>query len=135
MFRNRSPFGKSNSSFAVEPQKEITRIELSQGGTKLSLYKEGENWLINNKIETRKSGVLFILRVLREIKIKSPVSEELFEKEISAKELVPVKVKIYDKRKLLNSFLDKPSFNFTNNLTYNYNVNYNNTYVKDVIIL
>ena len=105
MFRNRSPFGKSNSSFAVEPQKEITRIELSQGGTKLSLYKEGENWLINNKIETRKSGVLFILRVLREIKIKSPVSEELFEKEISAKELVPVKVKIYDKRKLLNSFL------------------------------
>ena len=105
LFKNRSPFGKDNSSFATEPQKEITKIEFLQGGQKLSLTREGEKWLINGKSETRKSGILFILRVLHEIKIKSPVSAELFEKEITGKGLLPVKVKVYEKRKLLKSFM------------------------------
>lgn len=105
LFKSRSPFGKSNSSFASEPQKEITKIEFSNGGRRLSLEKEGENWLINGKIETRKRGILFILRVLQEIKIKSPVSAELFESEITGKGIVPVRVKVYEKRKLLKTFL------------------------------
>jgi len=105
VFKGRSPFGKNNSSFASEPQKEITKIEFSEGGRRLSLEKEGENWLINGKIETRKSGILFIIRVLQEIKIKSPVSAELFESEIRGKGIVPVRVKVYEKRKLLKTFL------------------------------
>jgi hypothetical protein len=105
LFKSRSPFGKSNSSFASEPQKEITKIELSGGGRRLLLEKQGENWLLNGKFETRKSGILFIVKVLKEIKIKSPVSSELFESEISGKGIVPLKVKVYEKRKLLKSFL------------------------------
>lgn len=105
LFKNRSPFGKNNSSFAAEPRKEITKIEFIQEGRKLSLTKEGEKWLINGKSETRKSGILFIIRVLQEIKIKSPVSSELFEKEITGKGLLPVMVKVYEKRKLLKSFM------------------------------
>lgn len=105
LFRTRSPFGKNNSSFASESQKEISKIELSEPGKKLLLEKKGENWLLNGKPETRKNGILFILRVLQEIKIKSPVSGELFESEITAKGIVPVRVKVYDKRKLLNTFL------------------------------
>ena len=73
-------------------------------GERLSLEKEGENWLINGKIEARKSGILFILRILQEIKIKSPVSAELFENEITGKGIVPVKVKVYEKRKLSEDF-------------------------------
>jgi hypothetical protein len=105
LFKSRSPFGKSNSSFASEPEKEITKIEFSEGERKLSLEKEGENWLINGKIETRKSGILFIIRVLQEIKIKSPVSAELFESEITGKGIDPARVKVYEKRKLLKTFL------------------------------
>jgi hypothetical protein len=105
LFKTRSPFGKSNSSFVSEPQKEITKIEFSEGGQRLSLEKEGENWLINGKIETRKSGILFILRVLQNIKIKSPVSAELFESEITGKGIFPVRVKVYEKKKLLKTFL------------------------------
>ena len=105
LFKSRSPFGKSNSSFASYPEKEITRIEFSEGGRRLSMKKEGENWLLNGKIETRKSGILFILRVLQEIKIKSPISAELFEKEITMRGIVPVRVKVYEKRKLLKTFL------------------------------
>jgi hypothetical protein len=75
LFRNHSPFGKANSSFATDPDREITKIEFSDGSQKLYLEKEGEKWLINGKTEARKSGILYIIRVLQEIKIKSPVSE------------------------------------------------------------
>ena len=105
IFHSRSPFGKDNSTFASEPQKEITRIEFSDENRKLILEKEGTEWLINGKAEARKSGILYILRVLQEIKIKSPVSEGLFESEISSRKIVPVKVRVYEKRKLLRSFL------------------------------
>ena len=105
LFRSRLPFGKSNSSFASEPKEEITKIEFSESGKKLTLEKKGESWLINGKSEARKSGVLYILRILNEIKIKSPVSFEFFESEISGKNVIPVKVKVYEKRKLLKTFL------------------------------
>jgi hypothetical protein len=105
LFKSRLPFGKRNSSFSTDPLDDITRVELSEGGKKLFLVKEGEEWLINGKTETRKSGILFMLKILREIKIKSPVSSGLFKTEITGKSIVPVKVKVYKKRKLLKSFL------------------------------
>ena len=105
LFRNRLPFGKSNSSFSSEPGLDITRIEFSESGKKLILEKKGENWVINEKSEARKSGILFIIRILREIKIKSPVSEELFNAEITKKGIEPVKVKVYDSNKLIKSLL------------------------------
>ena len=105
LFRNRSPFGKINNSFASDPKKEITRIELSQGRQNISLKKDGESWLLNGKSETRRSGILFMIRILKEIKIKSPVSSELFYSEVIGKEIVSVKVKVFEKRKLIRSFL------------------------------
>jgi hypothetical protein len=105
VFRNRLPFGKGNSSFATEPDREITRIEFSGHGGGLSLEKKSEKWIINEKYEARKSGILFILRILREMEIKSPVSETLFKSEISDKRIEPIKVKVYEHRKLLKSFL------------------------------
>lgn len=105
IFKSRTPFGKHNSSFAAEPQREITRIEFSEGARRLTLEKKEDNWLLDGKTETRKGGILFILRILKEIKIKSPVSDELFKTEVIGKEIIPVKVKVYEKRKLLKSFL------------------------------
>jgi hypothetical protein len=102
----RSPFGKNNSEFACAGEDEITLIELSSGKTaRLVLEKKGEEWFINGKSEARKSGVMFILRILKEIKIKSPVSPALFESEITRKNIIPVKVRVYSKRKLLKTFL------------------------------
>jgi hypothetical protein len=102
--KERSPFGKDNTSFAVDPQKEITKIELIQKGVKVVLAKENNGWTVNGT-EARKSGVLFILRILQEIKIKSPVSPDLFKSEIEAKGIEPVKVRVYSNRKLLKSYL------------------------------
>jgi hypothetical protein len=103
LFRNRSPFGKNNTSFASEPKKEITKVQFLQGKEKLTLEKAGDEWILNGRTEARKSGVLFILRVLKDIKIKSPVSQELFESEIIAKNVDPVKVMVFEKRKIIKS--------------------------------
>jgi hypothetical protein len=105
LIKTRAPFGKNNSSFATEPKEEITRIELSQEGKKLTLSKKGDTWFINDNTEARKSGVLFIIRILKEIKIKSPLSPELFKSEISKKNVSPVKVKVFENNKLLKTFL------------------------------
>jgi hypothetical protein len=105
LFRNRLPFGKDNSSFACDPEQEITRIEFSSPASRLTLEKKGEIWTINGESEARKSGIMFILRVLREIKIKSPVTEEMFRSEITAKGTEPVRIKVYTGRKQIRSFL------------------------------
>lgn len=105
LFRNRLPFGKANSSFATDSGQEITKIEFSEKGKELSLQKKGETWVINETSEARKNGMLFILRILREIKIKSPVSGDLFKSEITDKWITPVKIKVYEGRKLIKSFL------------------------------
>ncbi len=105
LFRERSPFGARNSSFAIDPQMDITRIEFSLETGELTLSREGETWLVNKKYETRKSSILFILKILSELQIKSPVTPELFNDEIVNKGILPVKVKVFQGRKLLRSFL------------------------------
>jgi hypothetical protein len=104
MFRGRMPFGKSNSSFAIESKTEISRIDFYQGDKKLTIEKSGDRWLMNKKAEARKSAVSFILRTLREMKIKSPVSADIFENEIISKKVDPIKVNVYEKRRLVKSF-------------------------------
>jgi hypothetical protein len=105
IFSRRSPFGRGNSSFAIEPGKEVTAIEFSESGKTLTLQKKGSVWLINGKSETRKNGVNSLLMVLGEMKIKSPVSSELFENEIVSKNIKPVRIKVFKGWKVLRSFL------------------------------
>jgi hypothetical protein len=104
IIKGRAPFGKSNSSFAVKSDTEITRIDMFQGDRKLSLEKSGDKWLINKKYEARKGAILFMLRTLSEMRIKSPVSSEILDIEIIKKKVEPVKVNVYEKRRLIKSF-------------------------------
>jgi len=105
IFRGKVPFGKDQSSFAAQPSTGITRIELSQPGNKITLLKNGQEWTINGDREARKSAVMYICRILTEMKIKSPVSEELFDNVITNRNIRPVIVKVYEGRKLLKSSL------------------------------
>ena len=104
LLRDRSPFGRSNISFAVEPEKEITAIELNDGEKRLLLEKHGDDWLINGSGEARKSSIYFITRILNGIRIKSPVSEELYKTEVAEKELIPVRVRVYERSRVVGSF-------------------------------
>ncbi len=103
--KGRSPFGKRESQFAVGSQNEITRIEFSGEGKKLMLENKAGEWTVNGKHEARKSGISFILRILTEIKIKSPLAPDLFKSEITGENIEPVKVKVFDKNRLIRTFL------------------------------
>jgi hypothetical protein len=105
LYKGRSPFGNRQSSFAIDKQKEITRIAFSEGNKELILTHEADKWMVNGTWEARKSGITFITGILKEMKIKSPVSGELFETEILEKGITPVKIKIFENSRLLSSFL------------------------------
>ena len=101
----KSSFGKRDTGFSVPAGPDITRIEMTQGDEKVVLRYDGAGWVVNNGGETRKSAVNFLLQTLREIAIKSPVSDEHFEKEVVEKGIVPVRVKVWSGRRMINSFL------------------------------
>lgn len=103
--RTRSPFGKGNISFASVPDEEITRVELIQGDKKLTLENENGKWLLNGSLETRKTSIFYMLRILKEMSIKSPVSEDVFDSVILKNSVIPVTVRTYENRKPLSSFL------------------------------
>ncbi len=100
-----SSFGKRDTGFAVAAGSEITRIEMAQGDERVVLNNDGTGWFVNNGGETRKSAVNFLLQTLREIAIKSPVSDEHFDKEVVEKGIVPVRVKVWSRNRMINSFL------------------------------
>ncbi len=99
-----SPFGSSETNFSAEPDKEITAIELSTEDQKVILSLTDDTWKVNSEYNARKSVITFFLRMLREIRIKSPVSSEMFNDAIVTKGIRPVRVEVYEKRKLLSSF-------------------------------
>ena len=102
--RRSEPFGRKQSSFAADPEKEITGIEFSDGRSRLTLTLGPDGWLVNGTYEARRSSIVFITRILTEMRIKSPVSSSLFNEEIAEKGIIPLKVKVYENRKLLRSF-------------------------------
>ena len=104
LLKGKFPFGKNNTAFAVKPGTEITRIDFFQGDKKISLQKSDRSWRVNKTHEARKSAVLFIIRTLKEMKIKSPVSSEIFRNEIIGRKIIPVKVNVYERRKMVKSF-------------------------------
>jgi len=105
MVRDRSPYGKKQSNFAAVPKNEITGIEMTQGDRTLILSKNEDEWYVRGELETRKNEILFLLRILTEMEIKSPVSPDLFEKEIGGNGIEPVKVKVFEGNRTLNSFI------------------------------
>lgn len=100
------PFGKRNSSFAIKDGAEISLIEFSRGKEKLSLEKNNDgSWVVNGNYEARVNGITFIKGVLAGLEIKSTVSEEIFTKEIIAKNIEPVKVRVFSGNKTIGGFL------------------------------
>jgi len=104
IIRKRSPFGKKETDFSTEPGAEITAIELKGNDNTVLLSLNDGIWMVNREAEARKSAVIFMLNTLNGLKIKSPVSPEMFSEEIIKNDIEPVRVKVYEDRKLLRSF-------------------------------
>lgn len=103
---SRGSFSRRSVSFAVEEEREITRIVMSREGEEsIILERNGTDWILNGKENARTSAVNLLLRTVRRMEIKSPVSEEMFEREIMDNDIEPVEVKVWSGRRLLTSFL------------------------------
>ena len=105
LLRNRSPFGRDQTSFSANAAVEITRIELSSDTAVLSLDRKGEKWFVNGMYEARSSEVSFITHIVTGMKIKSPVSPVLFDELVIQQNIRPVRIRVFENRKLLSSFL------------------------------
>jgi hypothetical protein len=104
IFGEHTPFGKKNSDFAVTPGTDITGIDLMKGGKKVSIRLSGNEWMVNRTREARKTAVMFLIKTLREIKIKSPVSDVVFRSEVVDNKTEPVRVVVYDGRRPVKIF-------------------------------
>jgi hypothetical protein len=104
LLRGRSPFGGINSSFSSDTKNEISRIEISGKEKRVDLRKNAGKWTINNGEEARENAIEFLISVLYEVKIKSPVSDDLFDEVITKKGVNPEKVRVFSRRRLINSF-------------------------------
>lgn len=104
-YRERFPFGKNNTAFAVEGKVKITKVLFYEGERKLMLSKKGKEWLVDNKELAREEAVLALTSILRDIKVKSPVTSETFRHEIIEKKVQPVKVFVYEGRRPRKSFI------------------------------
>lgn len=101
---NKGPFSRRHTSFSVKPGTEITRIKLAQGDVTVLLRKTRDGWTVNDKGEARAGAVNTLLKVLENIAVKSPVSDEAFTKEVTGKKTVPIIVKVRSGRKLAASY-------------------------------
>ena len=99
-----TPFGKDDSDFAVDEISEVTKIVLTSEQEKVVLTKIPEGWLVNKKFLARESSVEFLLQVLTRLKIKSPVSEEKFLKELETLTSDVVFVEVFEQSRLIKSF-------------------------------
>lgn len=118
LLKDRSPFGKNNTSFSVTDGKNITRVEFLQGEKELTLEKADDDWMVNRTMIARKSAVAFLIKTLETVEIKSPVSAAIFRNEIIDKAVNPVKVSVFEKRRLVKSFfVFKTSSNIYGNIS------------------
>jgi hypothetical protein len=100
------PFGRSNTSFAVDNVSDIYSIELVSDKEELKLYTEdGKTWYVNEGRITRHSAIDFILKTISSIEIRSPMSDEMFQNEVIRKNLRPVQIKVFSRKRLLKSYI------------------------------
>ena len=104
LLRDRSPFGKSNSSFTVKEGTEITGIDLLKEDKKVSLRKHDNDWTLIDGREVRKQAVLMLERIVGSLEIKSPVTPESFDNDVVKKGIIPVRVNLRNGRRTVKSF-------------------------------
>jgi hypothetical protein len=97
------PFGADNSVFFVENTDRISRISISDDNKSVSLVRDPDGWYIDDKYEASPQAIEFMLRILGDIRIKSPVSEKIYD-ELLQNNTREIEVKIFNNRNIIQSF-------------------------------
>ncbi|MDZ7739434.1 MAG: hypothetical protein U5K32_10310 [Bacteroidales bacterium] len=99
------PFGAKNSVFYVENTDRIYRILISnEHNNELELIRRPDGWFLDGDTEVRRPAIDHILKTIRDIRIKSPVSDEAFKHFVDSENTEHLEVRIYAKHRLIQSF-------------------------------
>ena len=86
----------NSKDFAIQDIHSINKIIMSdKTGNSVVLEKQGETWILNNKYKAWIYQIDYTLKVMKDIKIKSSVSEEVEEMVIKNLATSSVKIEIY----------------------------------------
>ncbi len=100
----RVPFGAGNSVFYVENTERIDRILIRYQNESANLTREPDGWYVNGEHEARIQAVEFMLKILKDIRIKSPVSNGTYNDLLNDENTREIEVRIFGDSKMLQSF-------------------------------
>jgi len=105
-----TPFGADNSVFYVENTEKINRIVIRSQNESVSLAHEPDGWYVNDEHTAKPQAVGFLLKILKDIRIKSPVSDETYSDLLKDGNTKEIEVQVFEDSKIIQSF-----FIFINN--------------------
>jgi len=98
------PFGSGKPVFYIENPDEVNRVIISSEDGKVKITKGDDGWFIDEGMKARNGAIEFLLKTLEDMRIKSPVSDNLFN-ELTADETTEhIEVEVYGKRRLIQAF-------------------------------
>ena len=84
------------NNFAISDTASISKIFIAdRNGITITLNRNNNNWLINNKYLVRKDAIETILSTISQIKIQRPVSKNAFDNVVKNLATTGVKIEIY----------------------------------------
>lgn len=100
----RSPFGTRNSEFHVDNTEKVSRILISGEKQSVDLQRTDRGWTVNGMHYARPSAIETILRVIGQMRIKSPVSSAIFQRVRGDDPAPLIEVQIFAARRQIQSF-------------------------------
>ena len=95
----------NNKTFEINDTSSITKIFLAdKSGNTITLTKNNNFWLINNRFRVRKDAIATILSTANKIRIKKPVSKSAFEKVVKSIATTGVYVEFFKNEKIIKSY-------------------------------
>ena len=87
-----------DNNFAVTDTSSISKIFIAdRSGTTITLKRENNNWIVNDRYIVRKDAINTLLTTIKEITIQRPVPKNSFENVVKNLATTGVKIEIYGK--------------------------------------
>ena len=94
--KNNTTLDKELSDFAIEDTSSIQQVYFADKlGNEVIISRENNQWLVNKTFIARKEAVEFMLKTMKDIEVKHPVSNSLHDRIIKNMATSAVKVEIF----------------------------------------
>jgi len=97
--------GNREGRFKTDPPKVVTRVIIQKADSRVNLEMKKGEWLLNGKVDVRKSAISFMLSALEGMEPRSSVSEKVFESLSSKSTGDYLTVKVFSGYRKINSFI------------------------------